>query len=88
MHLSGHRLLAGAGECSWQDDAYVLGCFGKSAANARKAYLDYVQAGLAMRGRPELVGGGLIRLLQFYGIENDPVCQYHRRYDCKQRKAI
>jgi hypothetical protein len=25
-----------------QDDAYVLGCFGKSAAKARKAYLDYV----------------------------------------------
>ena len=61
--FSGHRLLAGAGECSWQDDAYVLGCFGKSAANARKAYLDYVQAGLAMRRRPELVGGGLIRSL-------------------------
>ena len=28
--FSGHRLLSGTGECSWKDDAFVLGCFGKS----------------------------------------------------------
>jgi hypothetical protein len=62
--FSGHRLLAGAGECSWQDGAYVLGCFGKSMAKARKPYLDYVHAGVAMGRRPEL---GLIRKRYFKG---------------------
>ncbi|BBO91405.1 transposase [Desulfosarcina ovata] len=61
--FSGHRLLVGADDCSWQDGAYVLGCFGKKVAKARKAYLDYVQAGVAMGRRPELVGGGLVRSL-------------------------
>jgi putative transposase len=61
--FSGHRLLSGTSECSWQDDAYVLGYFGKTASKARKAYLDYVQAGVARGRRPELVGGRLIRSL-------------------------
>ncbi|WP_155312338.1 transposase [Desulfosarcina ovata] len=61
--FSGHRLLVGVDDCSWQDGAYVLGCFGKKVAKARKAYLDYIQAGVAMGRRPELVGGGLVRSL-------------------------
>lgn len=61
--FSGHRLLAGAGEGSFQDDAYVLGCFGKSTSKARQAYIEYVQAGVSLGRRPELVGGGLIRSL-------------------------
>ncbi|MDD2391215.1 MAG: transposase [Desulfobacterales bacterium] len=59
--FSGHRLLAGKGECGWQDAAYVLGCFDESAATARERYLAYVKAGISMGRRPELVGGGLIR---------------------------
>ena len=61
--FSGQRLLVGAGECIWQDDGYVLGCFGKSASKARKACIEYVKAGVSMGRRPELVGGGLIRSL-------------------------
>lgn len=61
--FSGHRLLAGAGECEWQDDGYVLGCFGKRAGLGRKQYLAYAKAGIAMGRRPELVGGGLVRSL-------------------------
>ncbi|WP_319524102.1 transposase [uncultured Desulfosarcina sp.] len=60
---SGHRTLVGAGKSGWQDDAYVLGYFGKRKAAARKAYLRYVEAGIGMGRRPELVGGGLIRSL-------------------------
>lgn len=61
--FSGHRLLAGAGECTWQDDAYVLRCFAQSAAAARKRYLAYVKTGIVLGRRPELVGGGLVRSL-------------------------
>lgn len=61
--FSGHRLLAGVGECTFQDDAYVFGLFAKRPAKARKAYLDYVRVGVGMGRRPELVGGGLIRSL-------------------------
>jgi hypothetical protein len=61
--FSGHRLLVGAGKCDWQDDNYVLGYFGKKTVRARKAYLYYVRAGVAMGRRPDLVGGGLIRSL-------------------------
>jgi len=61
--FSGHRLLSGTGLCDWQDGNYVLGCFDKRASIARKAYLEYVNAGVAMGRRPELVGGGLIRSL-------------------------
>lgn len=59
--FSGHRALATAGKCDWQDSAYVLGYFGQRNAQARKAYRDYVSSGLTMGRRPELVGGGLIR---------------------------
>ena len=58
---SGHRTLVGAGACGWQDDTYVLGIFDKRKVSARKAYLRYVEAGVKMGRRPELVGGGLIR---------------------------
>jgi REP element-mobilizing transposase RayT len=61
--FSGHRLLAGEGDCSWQDDAYVLGYFGKRVAPARKRYLAYAKDGISLGRRPELVGGGLIRSL-------------------------
>jgi putative transposase len=61
--FSGQCLLAGAGQCDFQDDAYVLKQFGKRTATARKRYLAYIEAGIAMGQRPELVGGGLIRSL-------------------------
>jgi len=61
--FSGHRLLAGKAECGWQDGGYVLGYFGESEAIASKRYLAYMEAGIALGRRPELVGGGLIRSL-------------------------
>jgi len=46
-----------------QDVEYVLGFFGKRLGNAPKKYRSYVEQGISMGRRPELVGGGLIRSL-------------------------
>ena len=45
----------------WQDVAYVLEWFGKNNTEAREAYREFVQKGIAQGRRPDLVGGGLIR---------------------------
>jgi hypothetical protein len=55
--------LAGTGKCDWQDDGYVLRYFGTHVEAARRSYLAYVEEGLDMGRRPELVGGGLVRSL-------------------------
>ncbi len=47
----------------WQDVGYVLSFFGKPLREARKRYLQYVESGIELGRRPELVGGGLIRSL-------------------------
>jgi putative transposase len=60
---SGHSALMGRKEREWQDTEYILGFFGKRMDKARKGYHSYVQEGLTMGRRPELVGGGLIRSL-------------------------
>jgi len=39
----------------------VLGYFGKTAKRARKAYLNYVEAGIGQGHQDELTGGGLVR---------------------------
>jgi hypothetical protein len=48
---------------AWQDADYVLGLFGRRGGEARKRYWSYVQEGIGLGRRPELVGGGLIRSL-------------------------
>jgi len=59
----GHSVLMGTKKQSWQDSEYVLSFFGKSVHEARKRYLQYMEAGIEQGKRPELVGGGLIRSL-------------------------
>ena len=59
----GHSALMGKEKREWQDIEYVLGFFGKRAGEARKKYRSYVEKGIPMGRRPELVGGGLIRSL-------------------------
>jgi putative transposase len=51
----------GRKERPWQDVEYVLGNFGKTTNVARKAYLNYVEAGIGQGRQDELTGGGLIR---------------------------
>jgi len=59
---SGHSALMGRVERKWQDTEYVLSFFGDGRAG-RKNYRKYVEDGLELGRRPELVGGGLIRSL-------------------------
>ncbi|MBW1715228.1 MAG: transposase [Deltaproteobacteria bacterium] len=59
----GHSALMGKKKREWQDVEYVLGFFGKRIGEARKGYRSYVEKGIPMGRRPELVGGGLIRSL-------------------------
>ncbi len=59
--FAGHGTIMGKGQHSWQDVSYVLGYFGNKIAVARRRYRDYVQKGIDLGRRPDLVGGGLIR---------------------------
>ena len=59
---SGHSALMGKVERKWQDAEYVLSFFG-SRRTGRRNYLKYVDEGMGLGRRPELVGGGLIRSL-------------------------
>jgi len=59
---SGHSALMGYVKRDWQDTAYVLSFFG-GGRNGNKRYLKFVEEGLDLGRRPELVGGGLIRSL-------------------------
>jgi len=59
----GHSALLGKKKREWQNIEYVLGVFGKRIGEARKKYRSYVEKGISMGRRPELVGGGLIRSL-------------------------
>jgi len=45
----------------WQDVDYVLGYFGRTTNGARKAYLNYVEAGIGEGRQDELPGGGVNR---------------------------
>lgn len=57
----GHSALMGMQDRPWQDVEYVLGYFGKTAGQAKKAYLDSMEGGIAQGRRDDLTGGGLIR---------------------------
>jgi hypothetical protein len=60
---SGHSALLGKIERPWQDTGYVLSLFWPTIEAARRAYLNFVQAGLGQGQRRDLTGGELIRSL-------------------------
>ena len=47
----------------WQDQETVLAYFGRDLEKARQGYETFVNDGIALGSRPELVGGGLVRSL-------------------------
>jgi len=57
----GHSALMGKKERPWQDGEYVLGYFGRTVGQAKKAYLNFMEGGIAQGRREDLTGGGLIR---------------------------
>ena len=59
---SGHSVLMGHIKRDWQDTKYILSFFGKGSVSKRN-YLKFVEQGIALGKRPELVGGGLVRSL-------------------------
>ncbi|UCD83132.1 MAG: transposase [Desulfobacterales bacterium] len=57
----GHSILFGKRKNDWQDTNFVLKLFGKRLSSSRKHYREFVEKGVSMGRRPDLVGGGLIR---------------------------
>ncbi|MBN2060317.1 MAG: transposase [Deltaproteobacteria bacterium] len=60
---SGHSSLTNNRNREWQDTGYIMGYFGRNLSKARKGYLEFVESGIKLGRRPELVGGGMIRSL-------------------------
>jgi len=59
----GHSAILGNFRRAWQNIDYVLGFFGTQRANSLTRYREFVENGIPIGRRPELVGGGLIRSL-------------------------
>jgi len=59
----GHGVILGEVKNEWQDRESVLALFGSREGDAKGAYRRFVQEGVALGRRPELVGGGLVRSL-------------------------
>jgi REP element-mobilizing transposase RayT len=57
----GHATLVGCLVRPWQERGSVLAWFGRTERRAIRAYRAYVQEGVPLGRRPELVGGGLVR---------------------------
>ena len=58
---TGHSTIMGRLKREWQDTQTVLAYFGPSQKEAVTYYEKFVQQGIALGRRPELVGGGLVR---------------------------
>jgi REP element-mobilizing transposase RayT len=64
---TGHAVLLGKRKVSWQEIEDVLGRFGNRVGKAREAYRKFIEEGVSLGRRPELVGGGLLRSMKFLG---------------------
>jgi hypothetical protein len=59
--FSGHRAIMGGHINDWQDTDAVLQLFSEKVYDARIQYHAYVEKGIAIGRREDLIGGGLIR---------------------------
>ena len=57
----GHGIILGKQEKDWQEVDKLLGMFGKRLFEARRNYRAYVEQGIEVGRRADLIGGGLIR---------------------------
>jgi hypothetical protein len=57
----GHGVLMGKIEREWQDSPSILSLFHEKQSIAKRSYCSFVETGIALGKRPDLVGGGLIR---------------------------
>jgi hypothetical protein len=58
---SGHSTLMGKVKRDWQDIEWVLRLFDERQRVARRRYDEFVEKGISMGRRKDLIGGGLIR---------------------------
>ncbi len=58
---TGHSALLGTVARPWQSMREILARFGAKVGRARRAYRDFVTAGVPLGHRPEFQGGGLLR---------------------------
>ena len=58
---SGHSVIMGRVQNDWQDIEWVLKLFGKRVGFSRREYRLFVQKGISLGKRDDLIGGGLIR---------------------------
>ena len=59
--FSGHGVIMGRHSNNWQDTDAVLRLFGEKVSDTRKQYRAFVEKGIAIGKREDLIGGGLIR---------------------------
>jgi REP element-mobilizing transposase RayT len=59
--FSGHSVIMDRRSNDWQDTGAVLRLFGEKVSAARRQYRAYVEKGIALGKRDDLIGGGLIR---------------------------
>ena len=59
--FSGHGVIMGRNGNNWQDSDAVLRLFGEKVSDARRQYRAFVEKGIALGKREDLIGGGLIR---------------------------
>jgi REP element-mobilizing transposase RayT len=58
---AGHSVVLGYEEREWQDAQYVLAQFDQKYGIARRNYMEFMEKGIALGKRPDLMGGGLLR---------------------------
>ena len=74
---SGHATILGKEKNDWQNTNYILNVFSKRLLPARRQYREYIQKGISVGKRPDLVGGGLVR----------SVGGWHALKDLRRRKV-
>jgi len=74
---SGHATILGKEKNDWQNTNYILNVFSKRLLPARRQYREYIQKGVSVGKRPDLVGGGLVR----------SVGGWHALKDLRRRKV-
>src|SRR5208282_1154793 len=57
----GHGVIMRRKSGEWQDSLFILSLFGEKPAIATRAYYSFVEKGIVLGKRPDLVGGGLVR---------------------------
>ncbi|MDF1593667.1 MAG: transposase [Desulfobacterales bacterium] len=58
---SGHAVIMGNKKNDWQSADYVLKLFHDRLSSARRRYREYLQKGISIGKRPDLIGGCLVR---------------------------